>query len=240
MKTFKQFLTEETYWALTDTNDVVVKSGFLSHTPNTLSDPFPKEVNDFTANGFAIELKDLPEVIMGDLTLRRAKLTSLVGLPGIGGAIDLGGNQLTSLEGSPSVVNGDFSCQGNKLTNLKGAPEKVYGNFNCVENFKLASLEGAPKKILGDFDCYSTDLTSLKDIHKHIEMIDGEANFNNNEIDREVLGVLLIKNLQSISLDAQKVEKIINKYLPNTRGMEAVFECQEELIEAGFEEYAQL
>ncbi len=33
---------------------------------------------------------------------------------------------------------------------------------------------------------------------------------------------------------------ILNKYLPNYRGMEAVYECQTELIMADFEQYAQL
>jgi hypothetical protein len=66
-----------------------------------------------------------------------------------------------------------------------------------------------------------------------------------------VLGLLLIKNLSSVTFNQyksgselnkklDKVNDIINKYLPNTRGNDAVFDCQEELIEAGFEEYAQL
>jgi hypothetical protein len=54
------------------------------------------------------------------------------------------GNTLTSLEGAPEEVGGDFDCSNNKLTSLEGAPEKVGGYFNC-ENSNLTSLEGAPE-----------------------------------------------------------------------------------------------
>ncbi len=69
-------------------------------------------------------------------------------------------NKLTSLEGSPKVVDGDFVCRNNKLTSLIGAPEKVHGCFSCESN-QLTSLEGAPTVVGEDFDCGSNKLTSL-------------------------------------------------------------------------------
>ena len=51
---------------------------------------------------------------------------------------------LTSLEGSPKIVNGHFFCDDNNLTSLEFAPESVSGIFNCLDN-KLTSLKGAPK-----------------------------------------------------------------------------------------------
>ena len=53
----------------------------------------------------------------------------------------------------------------------------------------------------------------------------------------KLLGLLLIDGLQKVFLDNMKVRVIINKHLKGDRD---VFACQEELIEAGFEDFAQL
>ena len=42
-----------------------------------------------------------------------------------------------------------FLCSINKLTTLEGAPIKVGGDFNCYSN-QLTSLEGAPKEVGGN------------------------------------------------------------------------------------------
>ncbi len=39
-------------------------------------------------------------------------------------------NKLTSLEGAPKEVGGDFVCSKNKLTSLEGAPKEVGGVTN--------------------------------------------------------------------------------------------------------------
>ena len=53
-------------------------------------------------------------------------------------------NQLTSLEGSPREVGGDFHCYRNQLTSLEGSPREVGGDFHCSNN-QLESLEGSTK-----------------------------------------------------------------------------------------------
>ena len=60
--------------------------------------------------------------------------------------------------------------------------------------------------------------------------------FTNNPIESHVLGLLKIKGLQEVRLDDIQLTKIINKYLP----LGDLLDCQEELIEAGYEEFAQL
>ena len=73
-------------------------------------------------------------------------------------------NQLTSLEGCPEKVGGDFYCYYNNITSLEGCPEKVGGDFDCGYN-QLTSLEGCPKKVGGSFDCSycsGNQLTSLE------------------------------------------------------------------------------
>lgn len=62
---------------------------------------------------------------------------------------------ITSLQGAPQKVGGDFDCSGNNFTSLKGAPQEVGGSFYCGYN-NLTSLQGAPQKVGGDFDCNNT------------------------------------------------------------------------------------
>jgi hypothetical protein len=57
-----------------------------------------------------------------------------------------------------------------------------------------------------------------------------------NPINECVLGLLKIKKLKKVEIDNKEVEAIINKYLPEGN----IVECQSELIEAGFDEYAKL
>lgn len=90
------------------------------------------------------------------------ELSSLEGCPKkVGGDFICGFTDLTSLEGCPKEVGGNFDCRFNNLTSLEGCPEKVGGGFDCHGN-KLTSLEGAPKEVSGDFDCHNTKLTSLE------------------------------------------------------------------------------
>jgi len=59
------------------------------------------------------------------------------------GHLDCSYNNLTSLEGAPSSIDGSFICYKNNLTSLEGAPSSVGSRFNCSNN-NLTSLEGAP------------------------------------------------------------------------------------------------
>ena len=61
----------------------------------------------------------------------------------ISGDVDCSDLGLTSLKGSPSLVDGDFDCSNNKLTSLKDAPMKVGGNFYSSNN-PLTSSKGRP------------------------------------------------------------------------------------------------
>jgi hypothetical protein len=79
----------------------------------------------------------------------------------VSGYVDCSHNNLTSLNGAPREVGGDFWCQRNKLTSLNGAPREVGGNFMCYKN-NLTSLKGAPREVGEDFWCQRNKLTSLK------------------------------------------------------------------------------
>jgi hypothetical protein len=85
------------------------------------------------------------------------------------GDIDVSNMGLTSLEGAPKVVEGNFICLHNKLTTLEGAPEIVEGTFFfCSSNYLVANLKGAPKKVK-NFYCDNGILTSLEGAPEVVE-----------------------------------------------------------------------
>ena len=184
-------------------------------------------------------LKGAPQEVGGTFECYDNNLTSLEGAPQkVGGDFNCYRNNLTSLDGAPQTVGGGFTCSINKLTSLKGAPQEVGGSFSCYDN-KLISLEGAPQEIGGGFYCGHNNLISLKDIHKHIKSIKQKFNAVRCPIKSNVLGLLLIKDLEKVELDNKEVAAIINSHL-NGGSMRSALECQAELIQAGFEEYAKL
>ncbi len=145
-------------------------------------------------------------------------------------------DKLTSLKGAPISIDGNFNCSNNNLTSLKGGPTSVSGYYYCYEN-KLTSLEGLPSS-MDSLSISNNKLTTLHNIHKIIKRMNGAANFSGNPIETHVLGLLLIDGLEKVWFDDNwPLVRIINKHLEGERD---VFACQEELIENGFEEYAQL
>ena len=148
-------------------------------------------------------------------------------------------NQLTSLEFCPQEVGGEFNCYKNQLTSLEFCPKEVGGEFGCSNN-QLTSLEFCPKEVSGDFYCYNNQLTSLADIHKHLKKMNGTFYAPDNPIKSNVIGLMLVAGCNEVQLDNKEVEKIMNKHLPNTKGHLGLLECQEDLLSAGFDEWAEL
>jgi len=172
----------------------------------------------------------------GYFDCRNNQLTSLKGAPSeVDGSFYCSNNQLTSLEGAPSEVDGYFDCRNNQLTSLKGAPSKVIGDFYCSYN-QLTSLKGAPSEV-GDFYCRNNQLTSLHDIHKIIKKCKHFYCIN-NKIDDSILGLLLIQGLLKVEGGDHPAFEILNKYLG--KGKIGLYDCQTELTDAGFDDYAQL
>lgn len=134
-------------------------------------------------------------------------------------------------------------------------PMKIRSNENASYLFQgnlLSSFDNFPEQASSIY-LGKNKFTSLKDIHKHIKQITCREAIKtglfaaNNVIKSHVLGLLKIDGLTEVMLygvgdprELLYVENIINKYLPNKRGNDAVMECQNALIDAGYEEYAQL
>lgn len=81
-------------------------------------------------------------------------------------------------------------------------------------------------------------LTSLKGIHTQITQMCGRFSAIGNPIESHVLGLLLIKGITTVLLDNWRVAEILNRHLG--KGRAGMLMAQEELIEAGFEKFAQL
>ena len=143
-------------------------------------------------------------------------------------------NLLTSLEHGPTVAH-TYYCHKNKLTSLRHGPTSVC-YFDCSENL-IASLDGAPRVIEESFICNFNMLTSLKGIHEQIDYV-YRFSAENNPITSHVLGLMLIDGLKTVTLDNKKVQEILNRHLG--KGRVGMLMAQEELIEAGLDEYAQL
>ena len=70
--------------------------------------------------------------------------------------------------------------------------------------------------------------------------IKGYICLRNNPIISNILGILLIDGCYKVYLDNKDVQDIINEYLPNKEGRKNVMKCKAKLVDAKFEEYAQL
>jgi len=183
-------------------------------------------------------LKGVPKRIYGNAVFDHNQLTSLEGSPReVDGNFVVNKNLLTSLEGGPAKVGTSYSCVTNHLTNLKGAPKEC-SIFNASYN-PLTSVEGLPEVINEELMLTYTGLDNLKDIHKYLKSCK-MMNLYNSPIKSHVLGLLLINDLQFVSFsdNLKPISNIINKHIRD--GAQSVFDCQQELIDAGFKEYAQL
>ena len=58
-----------------------------------------------------------------------------------GNIIDISMMNLTSLEGSPSTIIGNFDCSKNNLTSLEFAPKEIKGYFCCKGNRQIKDIK---------------------------------------------------------------------------------------------------
>lgn len=137
----------------------------------------------------------------------------------------------------------DFDISHNDLTTLDGCPHTVNGHFSCSWNPRLTSLEGMPSYIGKEFLMLGCNITSLRGINEHLCGMGRGGVFycDWGSITEGGLGLILIENLYRIVNCSTVKEKapfqIIKKYLGRP---DDIFECQAELIEQGYEAYAQL
>jgi hypothetical protein len=89
------------------------------------------------------------------------ELSSLEGCPEtVGGNFHCFYTNIKTLEGGPKTVGDYYGASNNKLISLEGGPNEVGGAFLCYKN-ELVSLVGGPKKVGGSYRCTDNKLTSL-------------------------------------------------------------------------------
>jgi hypothetical protein len=196
-----------------------------------LEDIVPAYDGDIKAISNLTNLSTLPELFPGFVP--GCKVT--------GDFSCFGCSSLTSLEGAPSSVENNVFLRGStSLRALSGGPSSVSVDFSCSGCTMLTSLQGAPLTIGGNFMCFRcVSLTSLQGIGKDYCLsvkgfyIDGCKNLTSH-----FLGLMLVKKLDVLSFDVNKdLEGIINRHL---EGNKDLLDCKEELIRAGYKEYAKL
>jgi hypothetical protein len=145
-------------------------------------------------------------------------------------------NRLTTLNGLPDTISGDFNASHNSLKTLKGLSKTIAGT--CLLNYnELDNFEGIKDVIVdGSLILDGNNFTSLKGIEKAFKSVNGSISLRGNKIQANVLGLLKIKGCKKVKLSNDHLESILNKYLPEGD----LFDCQEELIEAGLDKLAQL
>lgn len=145
-------------------------------------------------------------------------------------------------------VSGNFWCSSNQeLHSLWGMPGTVGGHFVCNYNRQLKSLAGAPKSVGKDFRCHSCPL--LESLDGLPGEIGGELQVTYSK-NLNLLCALVAKggvkvfgsalpedpDYSSIWDRLKLLEKILNSY--KGQGKRALFDCQKDLEDAGFEENA--
>lgn len=180
-----------------------------------------------------------------DFTTMNTKKMLPVKLNKVEGELHLAG-YIETLRNCPTEVTEDFDCTYTKITNLEGFPKTVGGSVGLVANEELTSLDGMDGVVIGgDFRCEkSKKLTSLHNIHKRIAEVDedgsgeGTISFADSGIKSNVLGLLRIRGVKKVILPDAKVAEILNKHLE--KGDPDIYAAQEELLDAGFDDFAEL
>lgn len=164
---------------------------------------------------------------------------------------------IESFENFPREVEQYLNASDNDLRSLKGCP-KVGGRLMISGNPKLTSLEGICPQVGALSIRDNPGITSLHNIHKHIKRLkftyDSSAQSSTEgmlcigteaetKISDSILGLFLIEGLREVRVGVGSLVKygpwaIVNRHLKNQDRDEAMYDCQEELIAAGFKDFA--
>ncbi len=118
--------------------------------------------------------------------------------------------------------------------------------FFSVGHNLLKSFDNFPRTIGTTLDVQDNQITSLIGIHKKINECKGII-LKGNPISEGGLGLLLIKNINHVVYEDKNMSttprgdlalKIIHSYVQTEGGRDCLLECQQELIDAGLDEFA--
>lgn len=134
--------------------------------------------------------------VQGNVFLDRQNLTELpLNFNRVFGNFYCGGNQLTSLKGSPIWVGLDFRCEQNQLENLEFFPKTVEGAI-WIQRNKLSTLNGIPSKIL---DNLYFDENPIYTTEGFPESVEGKLGLYDCPIDD--IGIVLYTSISQLKDD---------------------------------------
>lgn len=209
---------------------------------------FPKHVHG-NVEGFDLthltSLTGMKECeVDGDIHFTQCGFHNLIGLPkALNSSIYIDGDALTSLEGAPSKVRNTFHVDGH-FTTLSGL-DITASNVSLIGEF--ATVNGAKIKCKQlELEYHGTGRASLSGIEDAVSGVTDIIALGFFD----VLGLLFIPALKAIhigpcsknasTIDAktqrEEITQIVSKYLGS--GADGLLECQMELVEAGYEDYA--
>ena len=208
----------------------------------------------------------IPKRINGYLNANsNSGLTSWEFAPEYAESVYLNLENIPTLVGIPKSKSS--SLLHGKMKNLNGLHDETYSlDFGYFNN--LSSVLGLPKGPVNNVEFWQCNalnfplepigvkievnlsfsecagITNFKNVHKTVSECREIIILDCVNVKSNILGFLKIKNLKKIvnsrnNTDFDNAVKIIKKYLPNPT-MEQIIDCQNELIEAGFEKYAEL
>ena len=135
------------------------------------------------------------------------------------------------------VIQGDVDISNSGLRSLEGSPREVYGNMNIANN-PLTSLAGCTKKITGVLNITGIEFQSLEGLPP--DLLVRVTWYRQMPMMRLLTCKRILLSQQQMQENsdspAQKVLAILRKHQVN--GKRAMFDCQKELEDKGFEENA--
>jgi hypothetical protein len=154
-------------------------------------------------------------------------------------------------DGNMPESSDHLEISGWKITTLRGISKHIKTYCDIASN-ELSNLDFLPSHIGTYLKFSNNKINSLSDIHKRIKYVK-KIDCKGNPIESKVLGLLKINGLEQVEMydpgghifgitypeinkKLKTVEEIINRYIPHGD----LIECQNELIDAGLQEYARL
>jgi hypothetical protein len=127
-------------------------------------------------------------IVVGTFDCSGLGLTSLQGAPkNMAGNFNCSRNNLQTLEHAPKIITeGSFNCSNNKIVNLIGSPTEVDNNFYCSNNH-LTDLQNGPKLVKQDFHCEGNPIETLEGIKTKVLGIFFSNQFTDDEFKSRLL-----------------------------------------------------
>lgn len=170
---------------------------------------------------------------------------------------------------SPKLIIHDFMCENGKLAIPFYSAQRIeifikdHSNLTTFENFPehimfkqtgrlrnmfdknfdssyelplLKSIEHFPRYISGDVSTFKLHNLNLSRCNKHISELNGKWSISREYVG-PIMSTILIPGIQEVLTFTKEMDEILNRHL---KGDKDILDLQEELVQAGYKEFAKL